>query len=56
MVLLVVTFHLEFLHVWSRQPHVTMLALKRLGRCGGVCLPPSVLTLRSSRPLAIALW
>ena len=37
-VLLVVTFRPEFQHGWSGQPHVSMLALNRLGEGDGVAL------------------
>ena len=37
-VLLVVTFRPEFQHGWSGQPHVSMLALNRLGEGDGVVL------------------
>jgi class 3 adenylate cyclase/predicted ATPase len=37
-VLLVVTFRPEFQHGWGDQPHVTTLALNRLGRSEGVTL------------------
>jgi tetratricopeptide (TPR) repeat protein len=37
-VLLVVTFRPEFQHAWSGQPHVTMLALNRLGGRDGATL------------------
>ena len=37
-VLLVVTFRPEFQHAWSGQPHVSMLALNRLGERDGVAL------------------
>jgi predicted ATPase len=37
-VLLVVTFRPEFQHAWSGQPHVTMLALNRLGGHEGAAL------------------
>jgi class 3 adenylate cyclase/predicted ATPase len=37
-VLLVVTFRPEFQHAWSGQPHVTMLALNRLGGRDGAAL------------------
>jgi class 3 adenylate cyclase/predicted ATPase len=37
-VLLVVTFRPEFRHAWSGQPHVTMLALNRLGGRDGAAL------------------
>src|SRR5262252_5209277 len=37
-VLLVVTFRQEFQHAWSGQPHVTMLALNRLGSREGEVL------------------
>jgi class 3 adenylate cyclase/predicted ATPase len=36
--LLVVTFRPEFQHAWSGQPHVTMLALNRLGGRDGAAL------------------
>ena len=34
-VLIVVTFRPEFQHAWSGQPHVTVLALDRLGSSAG---------------------
>ena len=34
-VLIVVTFRTEFQHAWSGQPHVTVLALDRLGSGAG---------------------
>ena len=37
-VLLVVTFRPEFQHAWGGQPHVTMLALNRLGGRDGAAL------------------
>ena len=37
-VLVVVTFRPEFQHAWSGQPHVTMLALNRLGERDGAAL------------------
>jgi predicted ATPase len=37
-VLLVVTFRPEFQHAWGGQPHVSMLALNRLGERDGVAL------------------
>ena len=37
-VLLVVTFRPEFQHAWTGQPHVTMLALNRLGGRDGAAL------------------
>jgi class 3 adenylate cyclase/tetratricopeptide (TPR) repeat protein len=37
-VLLVVTFRAEFQHAWSGQPHVTVLALSRLGGHDGATL------------------
>jgi class 3 adenylate cyclase len=37
-VLLVITFRPEFQHAWSGQPHVTMLALNRLGGRDGAAL------------------
>jgi len=37
-VLLVVTFRPEFQHAWSGQPHVSMLALNRLGERDGATL------------------
>src|SRR5271169_896864 len=37
-VLLAVTFRPEFQHAWSGQPHVSMLALNRLGERDGVAL------------------
>ena len=37
-VLLVVTFRPEFEHAWSGQPHVSMLALNRLGEGDGAVL------------------
>src|SRR5438445_12841801 len=37
-VLLVVTFRPEFQHAWNGQPHVSMLALNRLGEGDGVAL------------------
>jgi class 3 adenylate cyclase len=37
-VLLVVTFRPEFQHAWSGQPHVTILALNRLGGSDGAAL------------------
>jgi predicted ATPase len=41
-VLLVVTFRPEFQHAWSGQPHVTMLALNRLGGRDGLALVEQV--------------
>jgi predicted ATPase/class 3 adenylate cyclase len=37
-VLLVITFRPEFEHAWSGQPHVTMMALSRLGERHGAAL------------------
>ena len=37
-VLFVVTFRPDFQHAWSGQPHLTMLALNRLGRRDGAAL------------------
>ena len=37
-VLLVITFRPEFQHPWGGQPHVTVLALNRLGERDGLAL------------------